>query len=293
MSLLEEAQELTNDIQDQNEVATGFDRVIAQEGTGVARLVSYVELGTRMQTYEGKDTKPALEVRLGFEFLDKKHLREIEVDGVKKTIGTMHYENLTIKLNEKASYYLLFKKLQQGLDVKNMVGLLNKAFIFKVEHNKSKDGKATYANIRNKLEGWLVLPSIIDKYNDDDEVTGTRDRTEKCIPATQALQMFVVERPSVAQWDSVYIPGTYTKKVKSEDGTLVEKEVSKNWIQNKIQDATDWKGSAMEALLLDLDVDATPEVAKDETSKKSKTTKKTKAKVVEDDTDAMLAEMGM
>ena len=72
-----------------------------------------------------------------------------------------------------------------------------------------------------------------------------------------------------------------------------EKEVSKNWIQNKIQDATDWKGSAMEALLLDLDVDATPEVVKDETSKKSKTTKKTKAKVVEDDTDAMLAEMGM
>lgn len=303
MSILEEAKTLTDDLTDHNDVtAAGFDRVIPQEGTGFARLVSIVELGTHPQSFEGNPTKPALEIRLGFEFLDEKHLREIEVDEVKKTVGVMHYEKMTLKLNEKATFYKLFKKLQAGTDVKNITGLLDQPFVFKVEHNKSKDGKTTYANIRSKLEGWLVLDKMRDVYGkdgtaDEERVIGTRDRTANVVPATFKHQLFSVEKPTLQQWESIFIDGTRTVKKKQEDGSTIEVEQTKNWVQEVIMSSLDWKGSAMEALLLNLEVDTQPEVVKEETPKKSKAGSKKAANEdtakVEEDTDAMLAELGM
>ena len=58
-------------------------------------------------------------------------------------------------------------------------------------------------------------------------------------------QLFLWNSPTIEQWKSIEIEGTYTTKVDEQEVTK-----SKNFIQEKIQRATNFVGSPIERLLM-------------------------------------------
>ena len=66
--------------------------------------------------------------------------------------------------------------------------------------------------------------------------------------ATQDIQLLLWDSPTKEQWDSVFIDGEYNKTV---DG--VTTTVSKNFIQGIAMQASNFQGSALEALVIGTD----------------------------------------
>lgn len=267
---------------------------IPTEGTHPARLVGYVELGTHPQPdYQGKAKDPVMEVQLTFEVFGKDNTDEIEVDGKKKTVGRMLRPlPITMKVNERAKFYKMFKDMDYGRGIDHMSKMLNDVFRVSIEHGVSKGGNP-YA----KLVG--IQGPLIEKFDDMGNVESTIDITDKVQPASYDLQLFIVEKPTFEQWQSIFIDGTYTKKTKNDEtGEEVEEEVSKNFIQQKIQSSLDWEGSAMQTLLLGLDeeADEPKEEPKKKPAKKAEKAEKSEPESEvsdEDDEAAALEELGL
>jgi hypothetical protein len=211
------------------------------EGRTVARFIEYIELGKHGQKpYQGKAKPDVEEVRLTFELLHpKKNLKEIETDTGKKTIAERVSIRMAIKLGDKARYKKLFTKMMYGRDgIKHMAQMLGEAFVVTIVHNKSEDGKRTYVNIENDIEGWLIQPPRM-----EDPLSG-EVKTIPVIPAISPLKIFLWQNPTKETWDSLFIDGT--REVTENN---VKKQVSKNWLQELILSATDYSGSALEAML--------------------------------------------
>lgn len=245
-ALLKQAQQ-TEVKTDHSKATKGGPRLPAV-GKCPARLIGYVELGVHPQPdYAGKSKQPEMEVQLTFECFGKNNMDEIEVNGKKKTVGRIIRPlPMTLKLNERAKFYKLFQDMDYGRGLDHMSKMLNDVFRLTISHEKSKKG-TEYAKI-DAIESPLV--ERIDPETGD--VIGTTDISEKVPPASFDLQLFIVEKPTFEQWDSIEIEGTWTKKTKTEEGEEVEEEMSKNFLQEKIMESLDWEGSAMQTLLLDL-----------------------------------------
>ena len=305
---------------DHSKTTAGGSRM-PEVGKCPARLVGYVELGVHPQPeFKGKAKKPELEVQLTFECFGKQNIDEIETkDGKKKKVGRiLRMLPMTLKLNERAKFSKLFKDMDYGRGLDHMSKMLNDVFQLTIKHKKSKNGNE-YAYIER-----LESPLVEQRDPETQDIIGHIDITEKVPPASWDLQLFIVEKPTFEQWNSIEIEGTYTKTTKTEDGEEIEEEVSKNFIQEKIMESLDWEGSNMQALLLDLEdeeesedeseeeVEDTVEeeeveeeveapktkkkTTKSKTTKKTTTNKKAPAKKAEEsgeDTDAMLAELGL
>lgn len=247
-ALINEASEAADELGDQSEAKSGgFDREVPPAGPTPARLIGYVEVGKRKQKpFQGKEKPDADEVRLYFELNGKKHVREIEVGGVKKTVTNILTVKLAIKLDEKAGFFKLFKKMRYGRDsVKHMSKMLGEGFLVTVVHNKQvgKDGKEiVYANLKTDDGEWMIgAPMYLADPLDPDSSTPLP------VPAvTQNLRLLLWDKPSKMQWDSLFIDGSRT--VKDDKGQ--ESEVSKNWLQEDIvQNAQNFEGSALQTLL--------------------------------------------
>ena len=268
-------------LSDHTEVQEGFDFDPAPEGKTTARLVEYIELGVqKRKPHAGKERKPVSQVRLTFELLGQKNVKEIEVDGVKKTItDRISLPPMTLSTNEKATFKKLFDKMRYGRDdVTHMSQLLDDSFVVTIKHNKGgKDNKTTYANIDN-----IESPRI------EDPITG-ESKIIKVIPAIGALKMFIFDIPNKECWDSLFIDGE--RDSKDDDGKEIK--VSKNYIQNMIRKADNFKGSAVEQLLSGLD--DLPEFKEEtkEVKDKPKVSKKKEAPVAEAASEFDLAELDM
>lgn len=217
------------------------------KGPCFARLIGYIELGKRPQkAYMGKEKPPAREVRLVFELAGKKHAKEIEVDGEKKVIYPLITERLTIKSGDRAAFVKLLKSMDYGRGNTHMALMLGETFKLDIVHNEvEKDGKkVTYANIRDDA-GWKVAAPVAMVPNPDDP----EDLIEKWVKAPDTgrpMQLLLWDSPTIEQWDSIFIDGE--REVKDEKGNT--KVVSNNWLQEDIiNNAIDFKGSALEALL--------------------------------------------
>lgn len=231
--------------EDQTETQSGgdFEYTPAPEGVTFGRFIEYIELGKQKQrAFQGKPKKDADEVRVTFELLHpKKNIREIEVDGKKVQVTDRISINLTKSLHEKSGYVKLFKAMARGrAEIKHMAQMLNEPFLLEVSHNvKEKDGKkTTYANLQKDGVYNIKAPVIVDPVAE----------TTTAIPVGPALspiRIFLWNQPSKETWDTLFIDGD--KTVKDADGS--EKQVSKNWLQNKILGATNFAGSALEDLL--------------------------------------------
>ncbi len=243
---IEELANLAAQTEDQTETTSSdYVREVPQAGPTVARFIEYVELGMHAQkAYKGKEKPDVDQVRLVFELNSPKHIKEIEVDGGKKTVANLMVLTLSKKLGEKASYKKLFNAMTYGRENKvHLAQCLGEAYIINIEHNvvKGTDGAPdiTYANMYNEGKGWLIqAPRVQDPI--------TEVITEVKVPeAINAKRIFLWNNPNHPTWDSLFIDGTRT--VKDEKG--VEKEVSKNWLQEKIKSAKNYEGSPLHQLL--------------------------------------------
>lgn len=276
--LLEEARAAAaaNKLADQTEDSGGgFEYVPPAEGACVARLVSYIEIGKMPQRpFGGKEKKPAPECILEFQLLGKKHAKEIEVEDengqtTKKTVypimrigrgpsasgGEAVGNGMTMPGGNKSNHYKLLQALDYGRGNNHMALMVGEGFKLNIVHNeveKEVNGKKTkmvYANLRDKNGAWQVFAPTFQKFDDMGEPVGGPQQIQ-VPPATVEEKLFLQDAPSMNQWNSLYIPGTYNKKV---DGKEVE--VSKNWIQETIKNSVSFEGSAVQSMLAEFEGD--------------------------------------
>jgi hypothetical protein len=246
-ALANEAAETT----DHTETTAGFTRELPAAGRTGARFIEYIELGKQPQPeYQGNPKPDCEEVRLVFELLTntkkRTDVKEIEVDGTKREIADRIPIQISIKQGEKAGFKKLFEKMRYGrADIKHMAQMLGQAFLLDIIHTKgTKDPTKTYAGIKDADGVWQVsAPRVLQDPMDPDSWVNLKVR-EPVSP----LRIFLFANPSKETWASLFIEGTRTVK----DDKGVEKEVSKNWLQEKILSATNYHGSPLEALLNDI-----------------------------------------
>ena len=233
-------------------------------GPCAARFVSYVEVGKQPQrAYQGKAKDPALEVILQFELYGKRHAIVTEAkDGEP---GSVSYPIITVtqtvKSGTRAGYTKLLDAMSYGRDIPVMPMMLGEVFKLNIVHNEvpGKDGAPAkvYANIKDKNGAWQVSAPVVQKFDEDGDPVG--DPIPIKGPESKvAARCLLWSAPDKAQWESLYIGGTR----KTKDAAGVEKEVTKNWMQEKAKKAVDYTGSALESLLMQLE-DSLPEMDTD------------------------------
>jgi len=233
------------ELQDQSETVASVDFAPPAAGPTVGRFIEYIEYGKQKQKpYQGKPKPDAQEVRLTFELLAPKNIKEIEIEGGgKKEIADRINITLAIKLGDKAAFKKLFTKMTYGRNnIKHMAQMLGEAFVLEVLHNKAKEGDKIYANIRDAQGEWKVSPPFV-----KDPISGNIKKYN-VPPAKSPIKIFLWANPTKETWDSLFIDGT--REVKEGD---VVKQVSKNWLQERILGATDYKGSKLEDLITKVD----------------------------------------
>lgn len=231
----------------------GFTRELPPEGFTPARLISYVELGKHTQEFDGKKKNRADNmVRLVFELLGDQHKTEYEVDGEQRVRYNRITEEMPISQNAKAGFFKLFKKMQNGNDnIKHMAQMIGSGkFVIEVKHTVGKKDK-TKKYVFLKHDGEFKIQSNF--------MTNPMTNEVMEIPVPEAhsdLQLLLWDHVDEQQWNSIYIDGTYTRKVGTGDDAK-EVEVSKNFIQETCLKAENFAGSPLEALLAGLGTDMT------------------------------------
>lgn len=229
--------------EDQTETqTTTFDNDPPEAGVTVGRFIEYIEIGKHDGgQYQGKPKPPADYVRLTFELLHpKKNIKEYEVEGEKRERADRVSIRVAKKLSDKAKFKKLFNAMTYGRDIKHMAQMLGEPFIITIYHNVvEKEGvKKTYVNLDNDGVYGIKAPFV------EDPLEGTR----KDVPVRKEispLRLFLWNNPTTETWDSLFIDGT--REVKKDGGEV--EHVSKNWLQESILDALNYKGSALEALI--------------------------------------------
>lgn len=254
-SLIDEAAK----VEDQSEVQAGGsgEYPIVPEGVTYGRFTDYIEIGNHPEFYEGKEKPHPVEyVYVGFDLLKGKvetqnadgtttvvypgNIRDIEVDGVKRTVCDRLFFKVPKKFTEKAKYRKLFMSMDAGRGEKHLAKHLGQVFQLNIKHNKSADGKKTYVNLWYDGAWHVGLPIIVDA------LAGTSvNYSDRVRPAISPIRVFLWSHPTKETWDTLFIDGT--RKVKREDGTEVEE--SKNWLQELAMSAKDYKGSPLELML--------------------------------------------
>ena len=221
MSLLDQARAADAEAEvDMNVEGAGFVRELAPAGPTLARLVGYVELGSHVDTYEGKPKAPCRKFRLSFALLGPKH---IDADGKPRI---MHSKSLNIMTDAKAIAFKTFAKMNYLKKAKSFSGLLNEVYLISVVHvPDKKDPNTIYDN--------LDLSSIAAPI---DPLSGATYSAPE-VPE-EMFNWFLFDKPNPEQWKKLFIEGT------REDGT------SKNWLQDLIMRAVDFPGSALEQMLV-------------------------------------------
>ena len=216
-------------------VARSVEREIPKEGIAFLRLVDYIETGR----HEPKNPtyKPSLKCMLTFELSHPNHM--IEFDGKKVPA------KLTVRVNktysDKGRYIPLFKAMNRacGGSCKHFVEMIGKPMMGTIYHNKSEDGKSTYANLDIDKAWSFVAAEQVDVINN----------TTTPVPIPELVgtpKVFLWEADGVTDaqilemWESIHIEGMRT----NDKGV----EVSKNWIQEAVMENIEWEGSTVQAL---------------------------------------------
>ena len=244
---IEELAALAAEHEDQTQEVSGgdFEYEIPEAGVTVGRLIEYIELGKHKRAaYMGKPKPDAERVRITFELLHpQKNIKEYEKDGEKRKFAQTISIDLTKSLSDKAKFKKLFKKLTYGRDDKKHIAqLLGEAYVLTIVHNVvKKEGQPdrTYANLQGTDGEFLIgAPFKVDALTGQKEAYNVPERIAP-------LRLFLWDNPTKGTWDSLFIDGT--REVKEADGTV--KQVSKNWLQERILSATNYKGSPLNHLL--------------------------------------------
>lgn len=192
------------------------------EGYAFARLVEYVEFGNQPQEFEGKARPPAPEVQLGFALWGEGYQND---DGSPYILRPYPF---AISQNAKSKAFKTFKTLNWTGTCTHFAQLLGQAYLLKIVHKKSADGK-----VRSVADLDQTLPPL-------DPVT----KQPYPIPAAadDLYRLFLWEHPTIEAWDALYIDGVWEAK----DGKPAE---SKNRLQETLLSALDFDGSALDLML--------------------------------------------
>jgi hypothetical protein len=223
---------------DMNNAVRGGGGTYTPPAEGVARLrfVAYVETGAHMNTLPGKPPKRENQVQLTFELSGPKHAPKVLEDGTK----VPHRIGITLNhsLNEKATFYKLFRRMNYKGTATHMSQLLGEAFKGVVTHKVVGEGeqKRTYANLKDD-SGFTIQPP---RYEDPE----TGEQRELAVdPAISQLRLFVwnaVPEYLGPMWESIFIDGQYGT------GDNVR---SANVFQDEIRAAVNFAGSPIESFL--------------------------------------------
>lgn len=254
--------------EDQSEATSGgggFEQ--PAEGITWVRLIEYIERGKVKDVFKDRKTGKEVEktvdrVTLGFELRGPLH--PASNDETKREKPFIIRLNLNKSTNEKANFFKLFKKLRDAAgkpDCKHMVQLVGTAFKAVVYHKEGTGNSVgkTFANLHDQdgVYSFTAPERIVE--NEDGTVTKT---TVKVPEAINPTRVFVWNLADKDQWDSLFIDG------KSEDRTNDKGDLipgkSKNWIQNSLKEADNFKGSKLEEIIggvdeLDVGDSVTPE----------------------------------
>lgn len=201
---------------DMTQTSAAGSNELMPEGFAMARLVTYIELGTQPQEFGGKAKAPAPEVKLGFKLFggpdncyEGRFLKTFD-------LAMSNYGNAGAKK--------LFDKLNWQGNMKHFAQALGKAFLVPVVISTNKTTQKQSNRI--KLDG--ILPPI-------DPIS----KVSYPIPEVTAddLRYFFFDKPTKETWDALFVEGTW------DDGG------SKNKDQEKILTALNYPGSALEQLL--------------------------------------------
>lgn len=210
--------------EDQTKLPEGIKKVDIQEGRALLRLAGYEERGLRQP--KKAEHKPAVQCVLTFELWGKKYVTEAN--------GEVYPNQVRVYVNKggaKSRYGRLFKAMNHNEQFKHFAQMVG---------NWSGVGDITlngeYANL-DKDGAWQIFAPV-----HECPIEGTRTPIE--VPPLKApKRVFLWENDGInddqylALWNDLFIDGS------NEDGT------SKNFIQNMIKEALDFKGSRLERLL--------------------------------------------
>ena len=214
---------------------------------GLARLrfIGYIELGKHVKKITGKPDKTEDQAWLIFELSGKGYEPKVLEDGTK--IPFRITVKLNKSLNEKATYYKLFKRMNYEQKATHFIQLLGQGYLGNVGHfeipAKEAGGQPTIiANFRDDSGNLTIRPPRVETM---DEESG--DVVIKTVPVPDAIgdqRCFVWDaKPEWfdKMWPSIYIP---------DDDEPAEEKRSRNVYQNMIKEALNFEGSPIHQYLL-------------------------------------------
>tara|TARA_R110002020_G_scaffold225658_1_gene435745 strand:- start:1016 stop:1807 length:792 start_codon:yes stop_codon:yes gene_type:complete len=221
---------------DNQSVDKKFERELPKAGIALMRFIGYIETGRHEP--RNPQHKPALKTQLIFELSTPKHLIEMEGKKVPQKFTLRLNKGLTAKSGYKKVFNMMNKALGGGHT--HFFQMLGKPLLGEIFHNTSGEGdkKQTYANLDDAGAFSFKKPVSVDALTD---VETPIQIMEQINPSQGFLweNESISDEDYVSMWESLFIEGTYEK-----DG----KDVSKNWIQESIQENMEWEGSTLQAL---------------------------------------------
>ena len=216
-----------------------FTRELPKEGIATLRLLGYVELGRQEAT--NSTFKPSLKCILTFELNHPKHL--VEYDGKKTPQQFKVYLHKTGKNTTKYKKVFLQMNKACGGKFSQFIEMIGQPFLAEIFHNKSEDGKTTYANLDEHGSFSFNAPLTIDPITEEKtpiQIAELHGKPFGFLWNNAELDKEESGSMIKAMWESIYIDGTYEK-----DG----KEISKNWMQESIMNNLEFEGSVTQALV--------------------------------------------
>jgi len=205
------------------------DYVPPVAGTAHAHLVGYYEMGKHPGEYQGQP-RVYDEVWLVFELGGPNHPPRGFVD--KMPVPHRVTVKEVLDLRASANFFKLFGMMNYAGKATHMAQLLGEAYLVEITHSKSRDGKRTYANLRDS-NGYKVRgPSF------QDPLTGKTVNVDVARPLTEP-RVFIWDMVDVEMWDSIHVQGEYEAK-KDDKGNVTQPARSKNVLQNYIKEAINW-----------------------------------------------------
>ena len=254
----------------------GFTREFPSEGPCFVRLREYIEMGDqtppdwKIKAYGKSKAKP--QARWVFEIVAAVRKdpetgerfnaarRKVEPENgeafeIAETVTVV----TDISKNGKSGHFKLFQALNTAYGMKfvHPAQLLDAGgWTARIVHGFNKDDlqenglpkpDAKPARLQLKTRGqggaWTFGAPV-----KEDPETGetTKIKVPELVGGLASRKIFLWDQPSIECWDSLFIEG---ERDEIKDGKETGKKVSKNWIQETILKATNFKGSALDVLL--------------------------------------------
>lgn len=231
----------------------GGEYTLPEAGLCVATLIGYIEIGEHESEYKGvKKTKK--KAQFIFELAGGKNQPKVLDDGTKIPHRITVTEN--VSQNAKAGYFKLFTALNHDGQARHFAQLLGRHYLVTIHRTTSGEGdkKREYANLWDDNGYTLRAPYL----EQGDPLAGDVQLVPVNKPEIiSALRLFVWQTASKPMWDSLFIDGEYEAKPAA-NGKPALAAKSKNVIQNKIRSALNWKGSPMQQILEDGELNLDP-----------------------------------